>query len=95
MYLSKIKAKAINECETLALQKALPHHLEFLPFWRRHCPPLYLALCLAPAGQLPEQAQLLLAFYGYADGVEGRTRYKHVKGNKKKSDGGKKTTGSG
>ena len=65
------------------------------PFWRRHCPPLHLALHLAPAGQLHEQAQLLLAFYGYVDGVESRTRYKHVKGNKKKSDGGKKKSGSG
>ena len=90
--------EAINEWETPALQKALPYHLKFLPFRRRHCPPLHLALCLAPAGQLPEQAQLLLAFYGYADGVEVRIRYKHVKGNgrnKKRSDGGKKTIGLG
>ena len=88
--------EAINEWETPALQKALPHHLEFVPFRRRHCPPLHLALCLAPAGQLPEQAQLLLAFYGYADGVEVRIRYKHFKGNgrnKKRSDGGKKMIG--
>ena len=52
-----------------------------------------MALRLAPAGQLPEQAQPLLAFYGYADGVEVRIRYKHVKGNgrnKKRGDGGKK-----
>ena len=51
-----------------------------------------MALHLAPAGQLPEQAQPLLAFYGYADDVEVRIRYKHVKGNgrNKKYDGGKK-----
>ena len=90
--------EAINQWETPALQKAPLHYLEPPPFWRRHCPPLHLALHLAPAGQLPEQAQLLLAFYGYADGVKVKIRYKHVKGNgrnKKRGDGGKKTIGLG
>ena len=78
--------------------KSPPHHLEPCHFGIAIVPHLHMALHLAPAGQLPEQAQLLLAFYGYADGVKVRIRYKHVKSNgrnKKRSDGGKKTIGLG